>query len=405
MQKTTLYILFWPLLLGIISIVYFFGLMTGLPVLVMILMLSGSLAPLRYSLHKIATEDKPLTLLPLALLLLVISLVGQKFVLLSEKHGVWDTWAMWNMHAKYLMDSQHWATLFKNTTATHTDYPLLLPANIAFFSRLSGDMLITSYAFHLIITICIPVVIFLQTHNRNILFAAIGLFWLSTNDYFLGIAAYQLADNLIGFLLLCAMICADNATADKRYISLSTAMFGLCMWTKNEGILLSALFIAFYYKPLLQKQNVKYSIIGIALPLIALLVFKLAYAPSNDIVSAQGGHTIQKLLSAQRYDVVYAALKKLVLDNYYTLTCLVALHLLIRIIMKRMPDRRVLFILAVCLSYFIVYIITPQDLEWHLFTSLNWLVHQLIPVTTYALIMVYADTINFRFRTAFAANP
>lgn len=405
MHKTTLYILLWPLLLGIISIAYFFRLTKGLPFIVTVIALLIVFSWCIYLLRKIPTEDNTLSLLPLSFVLLAISLVGQKFVLLSEKHGVWDTWAMWNMHAKYLMYHHHWTTLFKNTTATHTDYPLLLPANIAFFSRLSGNMLITSYAFHLIITICIPVVIFLQTQNKNMLFAAIGLFWLSTNDYFIGIAAYQLADNLIGFLLLCAMICADNAAADKRYISLCTAMLGLCMWTKNEGILLSVLFIAFYYKPLLQKQHLKHSLAGIALPLIALLIFKLAYAPSNDIVSAQGGNTIQKLLSTQRYDVVYDALKKIMLDNYYTLTCLVALHVLIRIIMKRMPDRRVLFILIVSLSYFMVYIITPQDLEWHLFTSLNRLMHQLIPVTTYTLIMVYADTINFRFRTAFASNP
>jgi hypothetical protein len=404
MQKTALYILYWPLLIGVISIVYFYALIFGLPFISVPILTAIMIWPY-YTLKAINTDDKPLSLVTFSLVLLAISLMGQKIVLLSEKHGVWDTWAMWNMHAKYLMDGDNWTTLFKNTEAAHTDYPLLLPANITFFSKLSGNMVISSYAFHLIITILIPVLIFVQTQSKNILFAAIGLFWLSTNDYFLGIAAYQLADNLIGFLLLCAIVCIDNVATDKRYIIFATAILGLCMWTKNEGVMIAILFVLFYYKPLLQKEHIRYSIAGIGLPLITLLVFKICYAPSNDIVAGQGSNTLHKLLSLQRYDIVFTALMKFVLDNYYALTCLVALHILIRIVTKRMPDKRVLFLLALCACYCMVYIITPQDLGWHLFTSQNRLLHQLIPATTYALIMVYADTINFRFRTAFASNP
>lgn len=407
MQKTGLYILSWGLLTGIISILYFFGLLSGLPFFITLFISIAAFILAIFQFRKLKTETTPITILPNALMLLAICLIGQKAVLLTEKHGVWDAWAMWNMHAKYLTDADNWLTLFKNTEAAHTDYPLLLPANIAFFNKLTGEnnLLLITYIFHLITTICIPVLIFIQTQNKNILFAAIGLFWLSISEYYITIASYQLADNLIAFFLLCAMIAADNCEADKKHITISTAMLGLCMWTKNEGIMLSLLFVLFYRKEFFQKAHIKYSLTGFALPIITLLVFKTFYAPSNDIVSGQGDNTIQKLLTLNRYDTIYTAIKKLVLENYYALTCLMALHILIRVITKRLPDKRILFILSACCAYFLVYVITPLDLNWHLFTSLNRIIHQIIPITVYTLIIIYSETFNFRFRTAFAANP
>lgn len=407
MQKTSLYIVYYGWLMGCISIAYFVGLMLHLPLTVMI----GIVLALGFLIYKqtstiITSGNDNNISVSYALLFIGICMIGQKVVLLSDKYGTWDAWAMWNMHAKYLANPEYWTTLFKNKDFAHTDYPLLLPANIAFYSRIVDieHLQTVSYCFHLLITILIPVLIFTETKHRNIIFSAIGLYWLSTNINHLTIASYQLADSLVGFFTLLAIIAAEHIESDKRYAAITTSMLGLCMFTKNEGLLISLLFMAFYFKPLFKKGNIKYTIAGIALPALALLLFKMMYAPHNDILSAQGADTFTKLTDWNRYDLVISAFRKHINEYYYTIACLFALHFLLRIIGRKAPDKRLLFVFTALCAYIIVYVLTPKDLEWHVNTSLNRLVHQMIPTTVYALIMVYSNTFSFRFRSAFAQN-
>jgi len=407
MQKTSLYIVYYGWLMGVISIAYFIGLMLHLPLVVIV----GIVIALAFLIYKqtntiITSNSDNNPTVSYALLFMAICLIGQKAVVLSDKYGTWDAWAMWNMHAKYLAEPNYWTALFKNKDFAHTDYPLLLPSNIAFYNRIVGiEYLQTvSYCFHLLITILIPVLIFTETKHRNIIFSAIGLYWLSTNMNHLTIASFQLADTLVAFFTLIAVIAIDHIEQDKRYTTIATSMLGLCMFTKNEGVLISLLFIAFYFKPLFNKVNIKQSLIGITIPVLALAIFKLVYAPHNDIVSAQGTDTISKLTDWSRYNIVLTAFKKHINEYYYAIACLFALHFLLHLIGRKMPDKKLLFVLTVLCSYVVVYVITPQDLEWHLNTSLNRLVHQMIPTTIYALIVAHSNTFSFRFRSAFAQN-
>lgn len=407
MQKTSLYIVYYSWLMGTISIAYFAGLMLHLPLVVIV----GIVIALAFLIYKqtstlVTTNTDSNVSISYALLFMAVCMIGQKAVILSDKYGTWDAWAMWNMHAKYLAEPDYWTNLFKNKDFAHTDYPLLLPSNIAFYCRIVGiEYLQTiSYCFHLLITMLIPVLIFTETKHRNIIFSAIGLYWLSTNVNHLTITSFQLADTLVALFTLIAVVAVDYIETDRRYATVTTSMLGLSMFTKNEGALISLLFLAFYYKPLLKKTNIKYAIIGIALPILALLVFKIVYAPHNDIISAQGSSTLNKLTDWSRYNIVLTAFRKHINEYYYAIACLFALHFLLRIIGRKTPDKRLLFILSILSCYVVVYVITPQDLEWHINTSINRLVHQMIPTTIYTLIMVYSNTFSFRFRSAFAQN-
>lgn len=407
MQKTSLYIVYYGWLMGCISIAYFVGLMLHLPLALVI----GLVLALAFLIYKqtstiVTSSSNNNISVSYALLFMGISMIGQKVVMMSDKYGTWDAWAMWNMHAKYLANPEYWATLFQNKDFAHTDYPLLLPANIAFYSRIVGieQLQTVSYCFHLLITILIPVLIFTETKHRNIIFSAIGIYWLSTNINHLTIASYQLADSLVGFFTLLAIIATDHIESDKRYAAITTSMLGLCMFTKNEGVLISLLFVVFYFRPLFKKDNLKYVVAGIALPALALLIFKIVYAPHNDIVSAQGADTFTKLTDWNRYDLVLTSFRKHINEYYYAIACLFALHFFLRLLSRKAPDKRLSFVLTVLCAYVIVYVLTPKDLEWHVNTSLNRLVHQMIPTTIYALVMVYANTFSFRFRSAFAQN-
>ncbi|HLO69603.1 MAG TPA: hypothetical protein VK167_01955 [Flavipsychrobacter sp.] len=407
MQKTSLYIVYYGWLMGCISIAYFAGLMLHLPLALVI----GLVLALAFLIYKqtntiITSSNDNNISVSYALLFMGISMIGQKVVMLSDKYGTWDAWAMWNMHAKYLANPEYWTSLFQNKDFAHTDYPLQLPANIAFYSRIVGieHLQTVSYCFHLLITVLIPVLIFTETKHRNIIFSAIGLYWLSTNVNHLTISSYQLADSLVGFFTLLAIIAADHIETDKRYAAITTSMLGLCMFTKNEGVLISLLFVAFYFRTLFKKGNIKYTVAGIALPALALLIFKIVYAPHNDIVSAQGADTFSKLTEWNRYDLVLTSFRKHINEYYYAIACMFALHFFLRLLGRKAPDKRMLFVFTVLCAYMVVYVLTPKDLEWHVNTSLNRLVHQMIPATIYTLIMVYSNTFSFRFRSAFAQN-
>lgn len=46
---------------------------------------------------------------------------------------------------------------------------------------------------------------------------------------------------------------------------------------------------------------------------------------------------------------------------------------------------------SLTIAYFFVYVITPNDLKWHLATSFDRLVHQVFPVLMYSVFMSFGD--------------
>src|SRR5690606_17502179 len=125
----------------------------------------------------------------------------------------------WNMHAAYLADADHWKQVFSNTRYAHPDYPLMLPGIIAFFERLGGNHLLVPFAVHYLIMLLIPVWIYIETWPRSGLIAAITLLLFVTNDFSVAQGLSQLADTMVGFFLLAAMICVNHGKEDKRLLA------------------------------------------------------------------------------------------------------------------------------------------------------------------------------------------
>jgi hypothetical protein len=323
---------------------------------------------------------------------------------IAPKHGAWDAWAIWNLHAGYLAETQSWKNMFLNSVSAHADYPLALPSFLAFLHNLTVNELLVNYSFHLLIAVSIPSIIYLQTYKRAWLLSAIAFILLCKDDFYITIATYQMADTLIAFFLLLAVIAVDNIETDKRYIIVCAAMLGCCLWTKNEGAVLAILFTMFFYKDLLLKGAYKYSLIGIAIPLTVYVIFKLGFAPQNDILESQNKTTLSLLTEPERYKMIYTAWKDSFNAHYYAIACMVALCILIMLIRRILPDKRILFILSACIAYSLVYLISPHDLEWHLKTSIDRLIHQLMPISVYASLMYLTNTTFFNFRARFGAG-
>ncbi len=390
MQSDSKHILYIGLGIDCISILYFLSLIAGLPIFVIAPVIIAALVFLYRWLNKEYQPPVQNNIWRMAILAIGLVMIADKADVLVEKHGQWDAWAIWNLHARYLADPVYWKNMFQNLTHAHPDYPLALPATIAFFSRLGGGFhLLIPYTLHVVVMLCVPVLIFTETYRKGLFVASLALLLFVTNDMYITQGVSQMADTLLAFFFLAAFVCFDYARENRQMIILSSAFLGLCMWTKNEGIMLAVVFILFNARIFMLEW--KRMLYGIGLPLIALLIFKTAYAPTNDLVARQSADTLDNITDWGRYQQIYRSWIDTINEHYKTLKYLVVLYILYCLLRRKIPDRRLLVILTCLAGYFMIYIFSHQDLKWHLFTSAHRLLHQLMPVVVYVFAHKFAN--------------
>lgn len=392
MQSDSRHILFIGLGIGGVSILYFLMLIPGFPIYIITPVIVAALVFLYRWLNREYQPPVQNSIWRMAILAIALVLIADKADGLAEKHGQWDAWAIWNLHAHYLADPVYWKNMFQNLTHAHPDYPLALPATIAFFSRLAGFHLLIPYTLHVLMKLCIPMLIYTEMNRKSLLVASLALLMFVTNDMFIIQGVSQMADTMLAFFFLAAFVCFDYVRENRQMIILTSAFLGLCMWTKNEGIMLSLVFVAFHAKVFVFEW--KQALYGIALPLIALLVFKLGYAPVNDLVSRQSAETFNNITDWSRYEQIYHSWMDTINEHYKTLKYLVVLYLLYCLMRRKLPDNRLLLILTCMVGYFMIYIFSHQNLEWHLFTSAHRLLHQLMPALVYVFAYKFANAGN-----------
>lgn len=352
-----------------------------------------------------AEVEKP-SKIPIYILLLAVGLLLDKTATLATKHGLWDAWSIWNYDVKFLSDPGNWKRLFENTALGHPDYPFALPASLAFFNRLlDGHLgLQTGFAFHFLVTLCIPMLIYIETYRRSWLWAAIVLYLFVTNDDYVSQGVSQLADALLALFLLCAFIAADNGKGSRNMLTLTAFFLGCCMWTKNEGIVIACIFTLFNMRLFFNRSNIGYFTAGIALPLIALILFKVMYAPPNDIVSAQGATTLGYLTQPDRYILIMKTLYDNLSLHYFGFSLIIGASILWSALKKQMTDNRMLIILTCGLAYFMIYVLNHNELEWQLHTSQTRLILHLIPSAIYIVTSMGSDKPKQGFQVKFFSS-
>jgi hypothetical protein len=352
---------------------------------------------------------------------------------LKSPHGGWDAWAIWNREARFLYrENDQWRNAF-SPLLSHADYPLLIatavarswsyagvetpfgPASIAFlFSFGTIGLLVTSVS-------CL--------RGRFLGYVA-GLGLLSASAFVLA-APEQYADIPLGFYILATIILLhfyeQQDGEHKHWLALAGMTAGLATWTKNEGwlfllslLLARLLAVSWSKKHVMDKpkyarawesaaqpgnalpaqvnpslwEEIKPFAAGL-LPLLAIvLLFKAALAPANDLASGQGAGMLQQLVDASRYVQIGKAflIQSINLGSLDAtpLVILLALALLFGI---RPPEwnkpagsTALLVLSGMLAGYFIVYLITPNDLNWQLSTSLSRLYLQLWPLAVFILV-------------------
>ena len=374
------------LCLGTISIVYFLGMLINLPFGITALLIVIGCVLISRWIYKNRSINKVSTLNTAILLIGVIILTNKAYYLSSE-YGYWDAWYIWNYHGKYLSDPQNWKMILSTTDGAHPDYPMVLPSILAFLKNIVGNTgyWISNYAFHYLITLLIPVLIFTETFRNSVIFSSLALILLVTNDTYISQGLAQYADTLLAFFFLCSVICFNNRQRATKSLIYAGAFLGLCLWTKNEGAILAALFILFNTKTLFTSKRYRLFFSGMAIPLGVLLLYKLAYAPQNDMIAAQSTDTYNYIFDLNRYKIIYNSFIENLNSGYREVKYGLLIYLLLLIIKRRLPSIQILMVLTICMTYMLIYVFTYQDLEWHLFTSQSRLMHQLLPVTMYLL--------------------
>jgi hypothetical protein len=304
-------------------------------------------------------------------------------------HGDFDAIAIWNSHARYLYrDGPSWQKTILNTF--HADYPLLVPATTARLWRYMGQeipdsagMLGLLYALAAV-AVLISTLARLRTDSHGVI---LGLTLVGT-PFYVDYATSGSADVPLSMFVLVtiALLCLHSQGAPKKQGLLVMAGFtaGCAGWTKNEGQLFMAatciaLLAPIFSKPALTVRRLYAFLAGMALPLFVIVWFKMTVAPPNDMTGNRHlEEVLQKVLSPPRYFTTWMGLS----DGFWTFgnwlvnpIVLVLVYILLqRIDRKMLLNEGWLQGVSICVllmaGYFAIYIATPEDLQWHIESSL-----------------------------------
>jgi 4-amino-4-deoxy-L-arabinose transferase-like glycosyltransferase len=222
--------------------------------------------------------------------------------------------------------------------------------------------------------------------------------------YFIRHAAYQYADTPLAYYILGAIVLLYLAGRRQRnrrgLLALCGLMTGLAAWTKNEGLIfLGAVLIAHgaaaTWKRGWRTAARESAWLGLGLlPVLALLgYYKLGLAPANDLAAAQDWRrAAAKLADPARHWVITKHLGQAVVRYGNGLVFILAGYAALVGWTRQRATRaglgEVWIIAGLMLAgYWVVYAVTPQDLEWHLETSANRLLLQLLPAVVLAFFL------------------
>jgi hypothetical protein len=343
-------------------------------------------------------------------LALACSLITLSLLLLREPNGQYDAVAIWNLRARFIFrGGEQWTDAFSTALmATHPDYPLLLPLSVVRCWKYAGyeaaivPPLIAMFFAVATIGLLVSAIATLRTVTQGFL---AGLVLLAP-FLFITTGVSENADTPLGFFLLAILVllCLQDRMPDGKYKFLLVAgmMTGFAAWTKNEGwLFLAAVVIARFIVTVrglraCLRQLLTFAI-GLAPILLVVIYFKMRFAPSNDLVAAQGFRsTADKLLDSSRYLLILKAFADQVADFggwYANPTYLLIFYPLCLGVRVEEEDRpgiatSIITLGLILTGYFFVYVTTPHDLSWHLRTSLDRLLIQLWPSFVFVYFLI-----------------
>ena len=322
----------------------------------------------------------------------------------AEPYGGWDGWAIWNMHARFMYRAgTEWPAALASAQLswTHPDYPRLVGASVARLWAWSGAESPAAPA-------TVAAVFALATAGllaggvwrwRGATIAAAGGLLLVATPFFLTFALNQHADIPFGCWMLAAVL-LPGLPGGRGGALLAGVAAAFAAWTKNEGLL---------FVPVLtlvwgiqawrrgERRAVGAFLAALVVALAPLLAFKLLFAPPNDLVSAPWTARFAQLIDPARHGVIWAGLRRDVPGfGEWRVVPFLAMLVPFLALRRRRPAPGAALALAVAglmlAGYYVVYLLSPHALAWHVDTSLVRLLLQVWPVLILGWCLLLPDT-------------
>jgi hypothetical protein len=310
-------------------------------------------------------------------------------------HGGFDAWGFWNTHARFLVrDGANWRSNIQYSP--HSDYPLLTPAIAARFWRFAGHEVPDAGALAGIVLSLTGVTLLAVTLSelRGASFGVLSAVVLLSTPFYLEHSASQYADVPLSFFILATigLLCLyGERYPDKKVLVLAGFMAGCAGWTKNEGLIFIAVVCAVLMLPMFRTrlkplQRFLAFSAGLAFPLVTIGIFKATVLGRNYWLEGQSNN-VAKIFDLSRHStILHSYLSQFVSFGNWTFSPLIPLALFV---VFHGVDRRVLrsfgwasgvaIVALLFLGYYYVYLVSPNDLQEHLDTSLNRLLLHVWP--------------------------
>ena len=347
--------------------------------------------------------------LSLAMLMAIVS-----FVLLSlhSPHGGWDAQSIWNRHALFMFrGGENWRDVFSAAEANWTPgYPMLTPGAIAHCWFFVGkETLLAPIAVGFLFAaavggLMVSSLILLRSGSQGLI---AGIVLLCTPQ-FTAQAATQYADVPLASFYLAAVLLLhlyDAAPTHAGWLVMSGLMAGMAAWTKSEGLLFALVLVLARCVVVGVSRGAKAwareilpFAVGLLPVLAVVLYFKFRMAGAAiDLVAGQTPHTLLgRFLSGSRYIMIVKAFGNQIIGFggwVVMLPPVLFMYLLLVGINSARKDRAAIYtgvltlVLMTC-GYFMVYVITPHDLAWHLHFSLDRVLMQLWPLAIFTFFLL-----------------
>jgi len=326
---------------------------------------------------------------------------------LNKPHGGWDGWAIWNLRARFFFrGAAYWHDAFSTWLYwSHPDYPLMLPISIARSWLITGGE-----------TVMIPIFIagLFTFGSVGLLFAGLaaskswlqgmiaGAVLLATPNY-IAHGASQYADMPLAFCFLAfAVVCTLRSQMPTLgHLVILGFLAALGAWIKNEGLLFfliasAGVILVLWLGNTERRWKEIAAFVAGALPIALILFhFKTQIAPESDLPLLQdhnGLVLLAKLYDRERHWLIVKTLfAKSLSFGLWPVSVPVVLAIYFYLVGKapvNFTDRFTIVVPVLLgmmlIGYYLIYLITPFDLAWHLKNSADRLLLQLWPSILFA---------------------
>lgn len=321
----------------------------------------------------------------------------------SNPTGEWDAAGIWNLRARYLTGgAATWRNAVSNQTsagmvgASHPGYPLLVSGFIARTWTILGDSEdAVPAALSLTFTLATVGVLCGALAGVSESLGLLAILALLASETFVSQSASQYADIPMSFFALATiamMAFAESRDWPPGLLALAGLFAGFTGWTKNEGLpfAVAAVMVALWRA----KYAGRWMIAGAAAPVLATLSLKFFLAQGTESIFPKSiGKALKDVVEPSRWGKIIASFAHTLWGLGYPWAHPILLLAILGFVFGFLPRKTWpwwLFLspLVLLAADFGIFLITTADLDWHLSTSNNRLILQVLPATLFGYFLM-----------------